>query len=67
MQIQSIIQSVKIFFDEVRLEAKKVNWPTKQETIKKTLIVLCFTVAIAALLGTFDIFFTAVTKRFIIQ
>ncbi|MBI2574018.1 MAG: preprotein translocase subunit SecE [Candidatus Wildermuthbacteria bacterium] len=67
MNIQPIIQSIRTFFDEVRLEAKKVNWPTKNETINKTLIVLGFSIAIALLLGTFDVFFTAVIKRFIIQ
>lgn len=67
MAIQTIIQSVKLFLDEVRLEAKKVNWPTRSETIRKTLIVLGFAIAIAVLLGTFDVFFAALLKRFLVS
>lgn len=54
------------FLKEVRVEAKRVNWPTRPETLKNTLIVLGFTVVVAILLGAFDFAFTQVLERFII-
>ena len=54
------------FLKEVRLEMKKVNWPTRQQTIRYTLIVIGASVAVAAFLGTLDFLFTALLKKFIL-
>ncbi|MDE2311630.1 MAG: preprotein translocase subunit SecE [Patescibacteria group bacterium] len=42
------------FFSEVRTELSKVVWPTRAETVKYTLIVIVFSLIIAAILGAFD-------------
>jgi len=49
-----IINKIIIFLKEVRLEIKKVNWPTKQETLRYTLIVIGLSVVVAAYLGLID-------------
>lgn len=49
------------------MEARRVNWPSRQETIKNTLVVLGFTVAVALFLGAFDFLFTQVLERFFIS
>lgn len=36
---------------------KKVNWPTRETTIKYTLIVVGISVAVAAYLGGLDVLF----------
>ena len=55
------------FFKEVWLELHKVNWPTKRETIRYTLIVI-FTLTIVALyLGGIDFLFTRFLNRFILE
>ncbi len=46
---------------------KKVNWPTRNETIKYTLIVLGVSVVVAAYLGGLDILFTTLLNKFIIK
>ena len=61
-----ILSKIFSFFKEVKVEAKRVNWPTRQETIKNTLIVLGFTVLVALFLGAFDFAFTMILERFII-
>jgi preprotein translocase subunit SecE len=48
---------IKIFLKEVLVEVKKVNWPTKKQTLQSTLIVLGISVAVAAYLGAFDYVF----------
>ena len=55
------------FFKEVRLEMKKVNWPTREETIKYTLIVIGVSFAVAAFLGGLDLIFTFLLSKFIIR
>jgi len=56
---------IATFLKEVRLEMKKVNWPTRQETIRYTLIVLGISIAIAAFLGSLDFSFTRILNKFL--
>lgn len=43
------------FFSDVREELKKVTWPTRQETIRLTLVVVVISLIIAAYVGIIDI------------
>ena len=58
-------EKIGIFFKEVRLEIKKVNWPTRQETLRYTLIVIGISVAVAAYLGGLDYIFTQLLNKFV--
>ncbi len=42
------------FFKEVGQEMKKVNWPTKKETLKNTATVIFISLVAAIFLGGFD-------------
>jgi preprotein translocase subunit SecE len=42
------------FFREVRVEIKKVTWPTRKETLASTVVVLVTTLIIGAFLGVVD-------------
>jgi len=53
------------FLKEVRLEMKKVNWPTRQETVRYTLIVIGISVAVAIFLGGLDFVFTTLLNKFV--
>lgn len=57
----------KTFFREVKLEFKHVNWLTKQEAIRYTLIVVGMSLALAAFLGAFDFLFNFLLAKFIIS
>ena len=46
------------FFGEVVSELKKVTWPTRQETMRLTLLVIAISVAIGVALGILDLVFT---------
>ena len=65
MSIASIFQKLVRFLLEVRNESKKVNWPSPQETALNTLIVILFSVVVAALLGFFDFVFTSILAKVI--
>ena len=55
------------FLKEVRLELKKVNWPTKKETLKYTFIVIVVSAVVAAFLGGLDFIFSALINKFIVR
>lgn len=63
----NLFTKITTFLKEVRLEMKKVNWPTRQETLRYTLIVIGVSVAVAVFLGTIDFILTTLLNRFIIK
>ena len=46
-------------------ELRKVVWPTKQETINHTLLVIGISLGVAALLGALDFLFTWLFAKFV--
>ena len=50
------------YLKETRVEMKKVNWPTRQETLRYTITVIAVSLAVAALLGAFDFIFTSILQ-----
>jgi preprotein translocase subunit SecE len=46
-------------FRETRSELRKVVWPTREEAIRLTLVVLAVSITIGILLGLSDILFSA--------
>ena len=46
-----------VYFKETRAEINKVSWPTHQEALRLTLVVLAVTVFMAIVLGVLDYFF----------
>ena len=65
MKFNNIFVNIISFFGEVRTEMKKVNWPTKKETIKNTAAVLGISFIVAIFLGGLDLIFTKVLNIFI--
>jgi len=66
LKTMKIFTKLITFFKEVKLEMKKVNWPTRQETTKHTLIVIGISVAVAIFLGTLDFVFTTLLNKFVL-
>lgn len=48
------IQKAMAFFREVKVELKKVTWPTRKQTTGTTIVVIIFVFIVAAFLGLFD-------------
>jgi len=61
-----ILNKLGSFLKEVRLEMKKVNWPTRKEAVKYTLIIIGVSVVVAAFLGGLDYIFTTLLNKFIL-
>ena len=54
------------FLKDVKLELSRVNWPTKEQTIKYTAAVVVLSLVIASFLGALDFVFTYILNRFIL-
>lgn len=52
-------------FKDASSEIKKITWPTRNETIKFTLIVIGMAVLVASILGIFDLIFVKLMEEFI--
>jgi len=63
----NFIQKTQSFFKEVYIEMRKVNWLTRSELLRYTLIVVAVTIIVAAFLGGLDYLFSTLIKRFIIK
>ena len=55
------------FLKEVQVEFSRVNWPTREELVNSTGVVLVFSVAFAIFIGIFDFVISQVWKLFIGQ
>jgi len=45
------------FLQESKQELKRVNWPSREETIRLTLVVILLSLAVAIFLGALDFIF----------
>lgn len=56
----------KIFFQEAKQELKRINWPSRQETIRYTLFVISFSLVAALFLGLLDFLFLYLLDKFFV-
>jgi preprotein translocase subunit SecE len=54
--------SPKRFLGEVVSELKKVTWPTRDETVKLTAVVIALSIFVGAFIGALDSLFLAAQK-----
>lgn len=54
-----------VFIREVQDELKKVVWPTRQETIRLTLVVIAVSLIVGLFLGGLDFLFTKTLQTFV--
>lgn len=60
-----MIDRIKSFFQESKQELRRVDWPTRQQTIKLTLVVIFISVLVAVFLGVLDLIFTQLLRLFL--
>ena len=61
-----MINKIIAFLKEVHLEVKKINWPSRRETLRYTFVVIAVSVAVAAFLGALDALFVKILEKFIL-
>ncbi|MCX6788785.1 MAG: preprotein translocase subunit SecE [bacterium] len=63
--MSNIIERMRVFWQESRQELKRVNWPTREETIRYTLFVVGFSIFFAIFLGIIDYGFVRILEKII--
>jgi preprotein translocase subunit SecE len=61
------MNKITTFIKEARAELNKVNWPTREQTIKYTALVVGLSLAVAIFLGSLDYLFEYIIKVFVIK
>ena len=49
-------RNIWLFFQDAQIEVRKVVWPTREETLQTTLIVIAVVIVIAIILWLLDMF-----------
>lgn len=55
------------FLQEVKIELKKVNWPTREQTVRYTLVVIGISAVITVFLGGLDFLFSYSLNTFVFR
>lgn len=55
------------FLQESRQELLRVNWPTRQDTVRLTLVVIAISLLVAAMLGAFDFLFAYLLQLIVLR
>ena len=56
------LKKISAFFQESKHELKKVNWPSKEETIRYTIFVIVISITLSLFLGAWDAIFLKIIK-----
>ena len=58
---------IATFLREVRVELRKVNWPSRKEAVRYTVFVMGFSAVVAALLGFLDFIYITVLRATVLR
>ena len=64
-KIREFWRTTKQFFREVRVELKKVTWPSRKETIASTSVVLITVIMVSFFLGIVDLGLSRLVRIFL--
>ncbi len=53
------------FIKEAYIELRKVTWPSKQQVINYTMVVILISIVVAFFLGSLDMTFSSVIEKFL--
>ncbi|MCD6085529.1 preprotein translocase subunit SecE [bacterium] len=58
------LRKIKPFLKETQVEMKRVTWLSRKQAVRLTLIVIVFSLVMAAFLGFWDFIFSNIIFRF---
>jgi len=59
------MNNIKKYINQVVAELKKVSWPTKKQTIDKTVLVIIVSIIVAGYIGGLDLLLQGIMKALI--
>ena len=57
------VAAVRVFFEAVQVEMKKVSWPSRPELIKATRMILILSLALGVAIGLLDLLLQLILVR----
>lgn len=60
-----MLDIITSYFIHAKEELKKVSWPTRDDTLKKTILVIALSLVVAAYLGILDYLFSLLLQTVI--
>ncbi|HEY4521746.1 MAG TPA: preprotein translocase subunit SecE [Candidatus Paceibacterota bacterium] len=60
-----MFSKISNYLKDVKLEMRKVDWPTRKEWIRHTIMVIVVTLVVAIILSMFDLLFTGFLRNII--
>ncbi len=60
-----MFKKIRVFFEQVRAELKKVSWPKREELSRSTSVVIVMILIMAGIIGLLDFIFKAVILKFL--
>lgn len=61
------MQAVLTFLREARVELSRVNWPSQQEIIRYTVLVIVISLLVAVFLGSLDFAFSFLVEKYLLK
>lgn len=62
-----MFSKIKNYLEEARHELRNVQWPTREEATRLTVVVVGVSLALALFLGVFDSLFSYAIKAFVFK
>lgn len=66
-KILYFMDKIATFLKEVRVELSKVSWPTRNQTVLYTLVVIGISLFVAIFLGLLDLGFKTIIDKFLLK
>jgi len=60
-----IVEKIKEFLKDAKIELKKVSWPTPKQSLISTSVVIVVVIIVSAFLGIVDFALTKIIKLFL--
>ncbi|MBD3180367.1 MAG: preprotein translocase subunit SecE [Candidatus Latescibacteria bacterium] len=57
-----MFQKITDFFSEVKVEMKKVTWPTREELVESTKLVIVASIVVTVFIGAVDNILSAIIR-----
>lgn len=61
------MSSVLNFLKEAKVELLRVNWPSRQEIVRYTVLVIVISISVALFLGALDFLFSFLVEKYLLQ
>lgn len=60
------MQAILTFLREAKVELSRVNWPSQQEIMRYTVLVIVISISVALFLGALDFLFSFLVEKYLL-